>query len=232
VTGNGGGSAGTDDVDNGKTTLLSPLFDLSATGPAVLSYARWYADATVGDDVLAVSISNDGGASWMPLESVTGNVAGWSRPEFQLAQLLPQTDRMRLRFVAADEPNNSLVEAGIDDLQLDIFDSAPRINLYGPQAQGTSLALNLAGLQGDAFTWFLSPGTALLQLGSIQGPLLLDPASLLPLFGGVVPASGLSRVVATVPLNPALSALTVHFQALVLRAGSKHLSNRETLALP
>jgi len=232
VTGNGGGSAGTDDVDNGKTTLLSPVFDLSAVGPAVLSYARWYADATVQDDAFGVSLSNDGGASWVPLESLVNNATAWTRPEFQLAQFLPQTDRMRLRFVASDSPNNSLVEAGVDDLQVDIYDSAPRINLYGLQTQGSNLALNLAGQPGDVFTWFASPATGFVQLGSVEGPLLLDPGSLFPLFGGGVPAGGLSKIVAAVPLNPALTGVSVYFQALVLRAGHKHLSNRETLAVP
>jgi len=47
-----------------------------------------------------------------------------------------------------------------------------------------------------------------------------------------VPAGGLSKIVAAVPVNPALTGVTVYFQALVLRAGKKHLSNRETLAFP
>jgi hypothetical protein len=232
VTGNGGGSAGTDDVDNGHTTLLSPLFDLSGTGPAVLSYARWYSDQTVADDTLAVSLSNDGGASWVPLESVSGNQNSWKRPEFQVTAFLPQTDRMRLRFITGDEPNNSLLEAGVDDLELDIYDAGPRINLYGPQTQGSNLALNLSGQVDDNYLWFISPSTGFTQIGSIDGPLLLAPGTLIPLFGGSVPGSGLSAVIASVPVNPALSGVSVYFQAFVLRAGHKFLTNLETLALP
>ena len=32
VTGNGGGTSGTDDVDEGPTTLFTPVFDLSEVG--------------------------------------------------------------------------------------------------------------------------------------------------------------------------------------------------------
>ncbi len=55
------------------TTLLSPLFDLSHSGPATLSYALWYsnnAGASPNADSLIVSVSSNGGANWSNLDTV------------------------------------------------------------------------------------------------------------------------------------------------------------------
>ncbi|MEO6709180.1 MAG: M14 family zinc carboxypeptidase, partial [Planctomycetota bacterium] len=148
VTGNGGGAASTDDVDNGATTLLSPVFDLSNVGAARLSYQRWYADFTSLDDVFAVSISNDGGANWTPLENVSTTANAWTNVSFLVGDHLPQTDRMRLRFVASDTGSGSLVEAAIDDLKVEIYDSAPRLNIYGQVVQGGNVRFNVTGPAG------------------------------------------------------------------------------------
>ncbi len=200
-------------MDNGHTTLLSPLFDLSGVGPAVLSYARWFADATVLDDALGVSISNDGrhelGAAGdgdrQPERVDTAELRGHAIPAAD------GSDAAALR--AADEPNNSLVEAGVDDLEVDVFDGGPAHQPLRPADAGQHLALNVSGQAGDVCTWYVSPATGFVQVPSIDGPLLLDPGLLIPLFAGGVPANGLSSVVAQIPVNPALSGLTVYFQA-------------------
>ncbi len=231
VTGNAGGSAGNDDVDDGETTLLTPLIDLSGTGPALIRYARWFADLSTADDTFDVSISNDGGDNWTALESVTGNANAWTDAEFLVEEFLPQTESMQLRFVARDDPNNSVVEAAIDDLVVSIFDVSPRIVLYGSTGIGASLSFNVSGEAGDLYSWYLSPGTANLSLGGIDGPLLLDPSALIGLFGGTVPASGLSGIVLGIPADPGLVGLTAYVQALVVRDGDKFLTNRDTLTV-
>jgi len=231
VTGNGGGSGGTDDVDNGLTTLLSPLFDLSGTGTAVLSYARWYADLSVADDSFEISLSNDGGQSWTSIESVTGVKNTWTTVEIFVEDVLPQTSEMQLRFVAEDDPNNSLVEAGVDDVTVSIYDELPRINVYGAAAIGTPVAFNAAGEPGDQVTWFFSPLTGFLDIPSIQGPLLLDLPTMIGLFSVGVPASGLSTAEILIPDNPVLIGTTAYFQAFVLRGGVRHFSNRDDLTV-
>src|SRR5690606_313689 len=61
LRGNGDGG---NDVDNGRTTLLSPVMDLSGAAPSVrMSYWRWYSNAAGGapnQDVFTVQITNDG----------------------------------------------------------------------------------------------------------------------------------------------------------------------------
>jgi len=50
VTGNGspGGAAGASDVDGGRTTLLSPIYDLSGHDDVGLVYHRWYVNGRLG----------------------------------------------------------------------------------------------------------------------------------------------------------------------------------------
>ena len=121
VTGNAnpGDPAGTNDVDNGRTTLLSPIFDLAEATWASISYWRWYTDETNHDDDFFVEISNDGGGSWVELETVTDSAYPWVKAEFDdLGARLVLTDQMQLRFIAVDTGSGSLVEALIDDLEI------------------------------------------------------------------------------------------------------------------
>jgi hypothetical protein len=61
------GSVGFDDVDGGKTTLLSPVFDLSNFSEALVTYWRWYTNDVgdnAGTDYWQVDVTSDGGNSW------------------------------------------------------------------------------------------------------------------------------------------------------------------------
>jgi len=124
VTGQGpvGGADGAADVDDGYTTLLSPIFDLSGAAAATISYWRWYsntAGAAPASDVFVVDISADGGSTWSRLETVgpggPGNSGGWIYAEHTLpGEAL--TGSMRLRFIAEDAGAGSLIEAALDDV--------------------------------------------------------------------------------------------------------------------
>jgi hypothetical protein len=121
VTGNAnpGDSAGANDVDDGHTTLISPIFDLDEASWASISYWRWYTDGTNNDDTFRVDISNDAGGSWSELETVTASAYPWMKVEFEdLGSRITLTDQMQLRFIAEDIGSGSLVEALIDDLRI------------------------------------------------------------------------------------------------------------------
>ena len=119
------------DVDGGFTTLLSPVFDATQIADAVISYQRWYDDlagSAPGEDQMDISISNNGGASWQLLETVTASPGVWVQREFDLASIIVPTTQMQLRFVVGDYINGSVVEAGIDNLRcfgLECDDSVP-----------------------------------------------------------------------------------------------------------
>jgi C1A family cysteine protease len=120
VTGAAGGSSqGTNDVDGGKTTLFSPVIDLSDKGSAILTYSRWYASETgsnPNDDDLIVDVSNDNGTNWHNLETLNCSARRWIGAEFYLEDYVTLTDQMKFRFIAQDNGlGGSIVEAGIDD---------------------------------------------------------------------------------------------------------------------
>ncbi len=230
VTGNGGGSAGDDDVDDGLTTLISPQIDLSGVGPAKLSYGRWYTLLSQADDVFQVSISNDDGQNWTPLETVSTNQNSWQVQTFTVSDVLSQTAEMRLRFIAEDDPNNSLVEAAIDELKIGIYDEDPRFNVFGKPEIGTPVALHVTGDAGAAFTLFFSANTGSVTIPGVEGTILLDLATSVPLFSGTIPGSGLSRSVSTIPDNPATIGQTVYLQALVV-GGTVAVTNRDEITI-
>jgi hypothetical protein len=125
VTGQGtpGGSIGENDVDEGRTTLISPALDLSGRDDPALGYWRWYSNdkgSSPGADVFTVDVSNDGGGSWTNVETVgpTGpdTVGGWIYHSFRVADFVTPTADVRLRFIAADEDSGSIVEAAVDDV--------------------------------------------------------------------------------------------------------------------
>ncbi len=124
VTGLFGSGAGDNDVDDGCTTLTSPVFDMSGAADARVSYWRWWYNrgSVPDDDVFEADISNDGGATWMPLERLTSTVGAWTEARINVCQILPLTSDMRLRFHVCDDPNNSLTESAIDDVLIETFD--------------------------------------------------------------------------------------------------------------
>ncbi|MDP6798080.1 MAG: C25 family cysteine peptidase, partial [Candidatus Krumholzibacteria bacterium] len=125
VTGQGsvGGSAGENDVDGGKTTLLSPVFDLEGASSATFSYWRWYTNAwgnNPSEDWWTVEVSSDGN-SWLALEHTQDDANSWNYFEFELADLVPMTATVQVRFIADDQSPGSLIEAAVDDVFLKVF---------------------------------------------------------------------------------------------------------------
>jgi hypothetical protein len=125
ITGNGGPGSNTD-VDDGETTLTSPIMD--ATGASIISYARWFNNSgnTAVDDRFFVEISDNAGSTWSPLETIAINDpesnGGWFVKQFELAAVAGFTpnDQFRIRFTAEDNGSGSIVEAGIDAVKLQV----------------------------------------------------------------------------------------------------------------
>ena len=124
------------DVDGGKTTLLSPIYDLSDFSTIVVSYWRWYVNTAVGaansgNDLWRVDVSNNAGISWTSLEETNDNANYWLNQQFLINEnLLELSNQVQFRFVAEDisyEGDNgsggSIIEAAIDDFKILIFDN-------------------------------------------------------------------------------------------------------------
>ena len=131
VTGNGyeEGNGGYDDVDGGKTSLLSPNFDLSSYDEVVMTFWRWYTN-NIGDngnnDIWLVQASTDGGESWIDIENTSTSNASWIKSRFILSDYINLTNNVQFKFIAEDIFYNgdagsggSLVEAAIDDFMLE-----------------------------------------------------------------------------------------------------------------
>jgi len=121
ITGNDppGSAQGVDDVDNGYTTLYSPSFDLSEAVQVTVSYRRWYTNDTgnnPGEDVWVVEVND--GSGWVALENTNVSDRSWSLQSFLLDDYIDMTATVQLRFIAADEPAGSVVEAGVDEFLL------------------------------------------------------------------------------------------------------------------
>ncbi|HZW09746.1 MAG TPA: GC-type dockerin domain-anchored protein [Phycisphaerales bacterium] len=123
VTDGRGGNLGDYDVDNGKTTLKSPLIDLSGATDPVVSYWRWYSNDTGADpqnDIFRVEITN--GGAWVRAETVgpAGQEASgdWYYHEFRVADFVTPSATVQLRFIAEDAGSGSLVEAAVDEFMV------------------------------------------------------------------------------------------------------------------
>ncbi|MFM7079771.1 MAG: T9SS type A sorting domain-containing protein, partial [Bacteroidota bacterium] len=120
VTDNGGGQAGSNDVDNGNTVLTSPVFDGTQFLNPYVNYYRWFYNAGGQgnpNDTLTVKISN--GVTTATLETVLNNTVGngtWVSKSYQIATFLAPTNNMRFIVETADWPGagGHIVEGGLD----------------------------------------------------------------------------------------------------------------------
>lgn len=139
------------DVDDGTTSLTSPVIDLSA-GDALIHYARWYSNNYGADpynDVMEVYISNNNGSNWVLAETVGPEeqaAGGWYEHEFFVSEFVEPTSQIRIRVDASDLSSGSVVEAGFDDFSVTMYEcqSAPQVVILseGPFPQWTQ---NLPG---------------------------------------------------------------------------------------
>jgi Zn-dependent metalloprotease len=124
------------DVDNGRTTVLSPIFDWSPyAGYATVSYWAFVFADMPPDDSLRCSISNDGGVNWLDIGKIRYRANNWTQyKNLVTSDQLSFTNQMRIRFQMADLGTQSTcVEAAIDDIDI-------RVNTCVSAAIGEEIA--------------------------------------------------------------------------------------------
>ena len=116
-----GTAAGDFDVDNGQTTLLSPILDFSMMEHVSLELWSWFSNDQgtnpLGLSQFRFSVSSDGGTNWVDLIASADDWEFWKQDNFVLDNFVALTDQMRLRAVAEDIASE-LVEAAVDDICL------------------------------------------------------------------------------------------------------------------
>jgi len=120
---NPSGNVDTNDIDSGEVMTTSPVFDSFGYGSLVLELWRWFANEDAGDegDYYTLEVSNDGGGSWVELESLGGNVTNanlWTYVRFNLEDYVTPTSNMQIRARAADGAGggDDYVEMALDDV--------------------------------------------------------------------------------------------------------------------
>ncbi len=122
VTGNGGGSAGNDDIDGGETVLTSPVFDLSAYVTPYISFERWFFnDGGTGspNDSMVVELTN--GTMTVTLDFAVANdpdAGTWAAKNFKVSDFLAPTNSMQLKVRAMDIPSGHISEGGLDKFRV------------------------------------------------------------------------------------------------------------------
>jgi choice-of-anchor B domain-containing protein len=117
----GGGPADAHDVDDGKTTLYSPVMNLSGLTAPLVSYWRWYSndtDENPGEDAWRAQISSNGGATWVTVDSTRATTNAWTEVRFAVSSYVQPTANVRMRFIAEDTGGRSIVEAALDDFRV------------------------------------------------------------------------------------------------------------------
>ena len=117
VTGNAGGAAGADDVDNGTVTLTTPPMQLALYEDAVLRFDYWFFNAGGGgtpDDSLEVLVTN--GLDTVSVFTEKTSASAWRTVgDIHLNDFIALTDNVRVHFITGDnQQTGHIVEAGID----------------------------------------------------------------------------------------------------------------------
>lgn len=119
ITGNGGGQAGSDDVDNGTTTLTSPVFDLSSYVEPFVSFERWFFNEGgqgTPNDSLLVEITN--GTQTVLLNFADYNspdLSTWSSKQYRISDYISPTAFMQMKVRAMDVQGGHISEGGFDN---------------------------------------------------------------------------------------------------------------------
>lgn len=169
VTGNGGGTAGADDVDGGPVVLTSPVFDLTTYNLPYLSYYRWWYNdggSAAFDDSLVISVTN--GSTSVVIDRIgpgTNSGNSWTYRNYNLNTLIAKSANMRFVVTTADLGTGHLVEAGIDLFK--VVDSLPVVN-QPPTPLFTSTTTSICAGQTVTYT-DQSSGNPTSRLWTFQG---------------------------------------------------------------
>ena len=136
-------TAGCNDMDGGYTELLSPTFDATGAETLLMGITTFLSNSAgsfPGEDPLTISVSNDGGATWVLVDQILSS-HNWTDRTYRIETLVTPTDVMRVKVRAEDlGAGDSQVKAGIDDMWFEsvVCTAGPFGDLDGDRRVGPS----------------------------------------------------------------------------------------------
>ncbi|MCP4592575.1 MAG: S1 family peptidase, partial [bacterium] len=105
------------DVDDGTTTVTSPVLDMSNGG--TITYAYWLNDISTGplgeEDSMTVEVAIDAaGDDWATVRSYTTALGSWRTDAIEVGTEVTASATVRIRFSASDLYPGDVVEGGLD----------------------------------------------------------------------------------------------------------------------
>jgi choice-of-anchor B domain-containing protein len=122
VTGNTGVTGSDQDVDNGATTLTSPIFDLTSYTTPYLDYSRWFFNGGgtgAANDSLTIYVSN--GLTSVLIETVLATTplnSTWVPKSYKISDYIAPTATMKVIVRTADAAPGHILEAGFDKFMI------------------------------------------------------------------------------------------------------------------
>lgn len=158
VTGNAVNAVmASDDVDNGVTSVLSPVYDLTGYYGVEVTLQRWFRkDAADGLDRFDLEVSLSGN-NWQSLETLLASTStpaatpAWTEKRAVIDSVVAPGAGVRFRFRASDLGADNIVEAAVDDFELRGFSLA---------LQGEVRGVSLSGGASTVLSWQAVPGGA------------------------------------------------------------------------
>ncbi|MEE9442851.1 MAG: M28 family peptidase [candidate division Zixibacteria bacterium] len=116
-----GNSSGDSNVDGGKTSLISPVFDLSG-GYGEVRYSVWFSNSLDREDLFHVYVSGDEGQTWVKTGTLgpfsDDAAGGWQSRSFIVNKYIDFSSTVRVKFEVSDYGKESMVEAGLDGIKV------------------------------------------------------------------------------------------------------------------
>ncbi len=119
------GNFGTATVIGGKTTVVSPVFNIAGLESPIVQFAYWFTQiANTGDPELVpefrIDVTGDGGNSWVSLFETTESEDSWNIYRSGLPQQVVDGGQFRIRFVvdATASGFNGFANGLVDDFTI------------------------------------------------------------------------------------------------------------------
>lgn len=131
--GSAGSSAGTNDIDNGVTSIRSPNIALPSSGDIALTFSHYMgllSNANTDDYLRVTVVGSSSQVVYEELGNGTNRNASWDETTVSLNSFAGQT--IYLLIEAADGGSGSLVEAGVDDVSITADEAPPTATAVPP----------------------------------------------------------------------------------------------------